>query len=106
MGEQHEYFCPAFHKTLKDLECQKERDEYLRDLCREENIILIEFWYNDEVKNYQNLLIKQFYDQTKELGFFQNGYLLNNIPQFTPNILHNKFLGAEEIHQKSLKDFI
>ncbi len=105
MGEQHRFFVEAFHKSPKDFRNQKERDEYLQDVCRDEDIILIKFWYDDDVSQYKNLLIRQFYRQTKELGIFKDGYSLKNIPQFTSRIIHNKFLGATQTNQKSLSDF-
>ncbi len=83
MGEQHRFFVEKYHNSQKDLARQKKRDEYLRELCKDEGIILIEIWYNDDVRQYKDLLIKQFYKQPKEIGIFNNGYELKNIPQFT-----------------------
>jgi len=105
MGEQHRFFVKGFHKSPKDFQRQKERDDYLRELCKDESVVLIEFWYDDDVSQYKILLFKQFYEQTKELKIFENGYKLKNIPQYTSRILHNKFLGATQTNQKSLKDF-
>ncbi|MBY8983398.1 MAG: hypothetical protein KGD57_10635 [Candidatus Lokiarchaeota archaeon] len=106
MGRQHRFFVEKYHKSQKDLERQKRRDQYLRDICKDEGIVLIEFWYNDVVTTYKDLLINQFYKQTKELGIFNNGYNLQNIPQFTSRVLHNKFLRASQpINQRQIKDF-
>ncbi|KKK45115.1 MAG: hypothetical protein Lokiarch_12510, partial [Candidatus Lokiarchaeum sp. GC14_75] len=105
MGEQHRFFVEAFHKSLKDFENQKRRDNYLRNECRDAGIILIEFWYDDEVKHYKKLLLEQFYRQTKDLGIFEDGYYLKRIPHYTPRLLHNKFLGAIQNVQKQIKDF-
>lgn len=57
------------------------------------------------MSQYRDLLIRQFYEQTKELGIFKDGYRLQDIPRFTSKILHNKFLGASQYKQKSLEDF-
>ena len=106
MGKQHRFFVKAYHESLKDLERQKKRDDYLRNICKDKGFILIEFWYDDDVSQYRDLLIKQFYEQTRELGIFKGGYRLKNIPHYTSRILHNKFLSTTQSNQKSLKDFL
>ncbi len=105
MGKQHRFFVKRFHNSQKDLDRQKERDDYLRDLLKAEGIVLIEFWYDDLVSQYKELLNEQFYKQTKKLEIFKDGYELQNIPQFTSRVLHNKFLGATQTNQRQIKDF-
>jgi len=102
MGKQHREYVSRYHKSPLNLKAQIERDEYLRKLLKENGIVLIEFWYDHKPSQYKNLLIDQFKEQTKELGLFEDGYELQNVPQFTVKILHNKFLGNK---QKTLDSF-
>ena len=102
-GKQHRFFSEIFHKSPKDFENQKKRDEYLRNICRDAGIILIEFWYDDDISHYKNLLIDRFYTQAR--GIFGDGYRLKNIPHYTSKILHNKFLRSMRNNQKQIKDF-
>jgi len=102
-GEQHRFFVSRFHKSPKEFHRQKERDDYEDELFRDESVVLIKIWYDDDVSQFKNLLINQFYKQTKKI--FGKGYRLKNIPQYSSRILHNEFLGAKQTNQKSLKDF-
>jgi hypothetical protein len=106
MGKQHRFFVDKYHKSQKDLDHQKKRDTYLRAILKDKGIVLIEFWYDDVVTQYKDLLINQFHKQTKELGIFNSGYELKNIPQFTSKILHHRFLRATHpFNQRQIKDF-
>lgn len=41
-GQQHDHFCPTFHKNVDDFTAQAERDRFKAQACRENRILLIE----------------------------------------------------------------
>ena len=62
-GEQHYRYIPYFHKTYQHFVKQKERDELKRELCKKNDICLIEVPYN--VENIKNFLIYELKKNNK-----------------------------------------
>lgn len=58
-GKQHYEYVPFFHKSIKDLERQKEHDQIKRDLCRKRGVLLIEIKYTTKLKDIENKIIKK-----------------------------------------------
>lgn len=64
-GIQHYKYSPYFHKNKDQLETQKYRDEMKRNLCRENNVTLIEVPYNIKHENIENYLVEKLRDYGK-----------------------------------------
>jgi hypothetical protein len=62
-GEQHYRYIPYFHKTYNHFIKQQERDELKRELCKKNDICLIEVPYN--VENIKNFLINELKKNNK-----------------------------------------
>lgn len=63
-GRQHYVFTPVFHKTLKDFEDQKERDELKKKLCQENGVKLIEVPYtvkHEDLETFIKQELKRIY---------------------------------------------
>lgn len=54
-GRQHYIHVPFFHKTIELFEAQRERDKRKKQLCQDNNVILIEIPYKYNCQNPNNL---------------------------------------------------
>ena len=63
-GKQHYALNPMFHKSGQDLYEQRKRDQKKRNICKEQDICLIEIPYNVDLYNFiRDSLIKNGYLQ-------------------------------------------
>jgi hypothetical protein len=58
-GRQHYEFVPYFHRNKETFQNQQYRDHMKRDLCRKNNIILIEVPYTIKIKDIRKYILKE-----------------------------------------------
>ena len=58
-GIQHYKYVPHFHRTKDSFQNQKYRDHIKKDLCKKNNIILIEVPYNVKIENIKSYIITE-----------------------------------------------
>ncbi len=68
-GPQHYKFFDLYHKSIDDFHLQQLRDNIKRELCKDNNIYLIEFphfisEHMNQPEKIQNFIIKEFESKT------------------------------------------
>lgn len=82
-GGQHKKIISKFYNSLEDLRHQKLRDKLKRELCKENEIILLEFPY--DIDKYMNDNIKIQRHIVKELKKHTNIKIPNDLPLYNHN---------------------
>ena len=92
-GEQHYRAVAHFNQTLKDLEQRTEDDLTKLELCKQNNVILIQIPYYVHPSNIQQYITTKY------------EHLSNKRLPIIPKIDYNKFFNTQD-NQKNMDDYL